>query len=210
MECFKSISQTWKRKKPTTTDTVRRASPFNGVYYLVVSGRLRNPLFKFIGLTKDWRLGWRLIFPHTDPGYRQLCPIGNEEVILEFLHLRSEYLWSTKAIYMQYLRDADGFAFVFCIRCRESFDKLVEDAESILQLHKEERKRPIIVLGSEPGYCEEDATSMRQVTKEEAENFAERLGARYFELCPEPEYAKCDRAPFQDLVKKIRSAEPVA
>ena len=78
----------------------------------------------------------------------------------------TEHLWSTTSMALLWLQTTDGFVIVFSIKQRESFDKLVDEFKFLLQL-KEKNDVPLILVGSEHGYCEEPASgNTRQVTAE--------------------------------------------
>ncbi|KAK3290854.1 uncharacterized protein B0H64DRAFT_436261 [Chaetomium fimeti] len=65
----------------------------------------------------------------------------------------SEDLWSARPAALQWRQIVDGFVFVFCVKQRESFDKLVDESEFLLQL-KAKKHVPLILVGGEPGYCD--------------------------------------------------------
>lgn len=79
----------------------------------------------------------------------------------------AEDLWSTTPMALYWLQITEGFVIVFCIKQRESFDKLVDESKFFLQL-KEKNDVPLVLVGSEPGYCEPASISgnIRQVTAE--------------------------------------------
>ncbi|KAK2787715.1 Ras GTPase [Emmonsiellopsis sp. PD_33] len=143
---------------------------------------------------EDWR---------KDP-YQHTCTVDDDDdrVSLKFLPMPDDSLWSTQAFNLQCLRDADGLIVVFCIEQRESFEKLVDDSKFLLRL-KAENDIPLILVGGQPGYCE-SVGDMRQVAREEAEDFAQALGARYFEIRREESIKNGDYAPVQYLVRDIR------
>ncbi|KAK2743851.1 Ras GTPase [Onygenales sp. PD_40] len=154
-------------------------------YKLVIGGSVSQ---------EDWR---------KDP-YQHTCTVDDDDdrVSLKFLPMPDDSLWSTQAFNLQCLRDADGLIVVFCIEQRESFEKLVDDSKFLLRL-KAENDIPLILVGGQPGYCE-SVGDMRQVAREEAEDFAQALGARYFEIRREESIKNGDYAPVQYLVRDIR------
>ncbi|KAK2799490.1 hypothetical protein FQN50_008462 [Emmonsiellopsis sp. PD_5] len=138
-----------------------------------------------------------------DP-YGQPCTVDDDDdrVFLQFLPMPADIFWSTQAFNLQCLRDAGGLIVVFCIEQRESFESLVDHSKFLLWL-KEENDIPLILVGGQPGRCE-SVGNMRQVAREEAEDFAQVLGARYFEIRGEESIKNGDYTPVQYLVREIR------
>ena len=101
----------------------------------------------------------------VDVHHQNFTDDDGSQVYLEFLPLPTDRLSSTTSMALNWLQATHGFAIVFCIRQRESFDKLVDDFKFFLQL-KEKNNVPLILVGSEPGYCESGSENARQVTAE--------------------------------------------
>jgi hypothetical protein len=93
------------------------------------------------------------IITPTDVYHQSFAADDSSQVFLDFLPMPTEHLWSTTPMAQAWLRVTDGFIIVFCIKQRESFDKLVDSLTFLLQL-KEKKDVPFILVGSEPGYCE--------------------------------------------------------
>ncbi|PGH04869.1 hypothetical protein AJ79_06954 [Helicocarpus griseus UAMH5409] len=174
-------------------------------YILVVGGRVSECVMDRV-ILGDCFHGPTLIAQQkmfADPHHRGCTLDSGEEVVLEFLLLANEWLWSQQPMTLQCLRAAHGLVIVFCIEDRESFDKLVDDSNFLLRL-KEEHSLPVILLGCEPGYCKPTGNT-RQVTKNEAEDLAEALGTSYVEVRSKSGTRDLDYTPFRHLVKEIRS-----
>ncbi|KAK2763347.1 Ras GTPase [Arachnomyces sp. PD_36] len=134
-----------------------------------------------------------------EPPYRQqFRDDDGDGAVMEFM-LTTD-LWSTSAMALNWQRIADGLIIVFCIKKRESFDKLVDGSKSLLEM-KEKKGIPLILVGSEPAYCDRISENTRQVTVEEAESFSRELGGEYFEIGS----AKgVDNTPFRFLTEEIK------
>lgn len=96
---------------------------------------------------------------------------------MSFLPMSTEHLCSTSTTSMtlDWLRTTDGFVLVFSIKQKESFDRLVNEYEFLLQL-KEKNDVPLILVGSEHDYCEKPASeNTRQITTEGMTSSPRRL-----------------------------------
>ena len=74
----------------------------------------------------------------------------------------------------EWIKAADGFLLIFAINDRESFTSLNERLKKINKNNK--GNIPLILVGNK---C--DLEDKREVNKQEAENFAKKYGAKYYE-----------------------------
>jgi GTPase KRas protein len=96
----------------------------------------------------------------------------------------------------QHIRYGEGFALVYSITLRRTFEALQEHYDSILRV-RENDDAPIVVFGNK---C--DCESQRQVQTHEGRAFAKKIGAPFFETSAKTRF-NVDYA-FEELIRLIR------
>ena len=96
----------------------------------------------------------------------------------------------------QWISSANGFLLVFAINDLETFQALEEKAKRIQK--NEADKLPIILVGNKSDLKED-----RKVTVQQAEEFATRLGAKYYETSALTDFNGNCKVVFQECAKLI-------
>ncbi|KAJ5074314.1 ras di-ras and rheb family members of small gtpase superfamily [Anaeramoeba ignava] len=117
----------------------------------------------------------------TIESYRKQIEIDNEILIVELYDFyQNDYLiyGFTKEVYKQ----SHGFVLIYSIIDRNSFNRL-QDYLKEIYLIKNSDDFPIIIVGNK-----NDVENLRQVKKEEGEEFAFKNGCPFFEISTKARY----------------------
>ena len=96
----------------------------------------------------------------------------------------------------EWIKAAEGFLLLFAINDKESFKALEDKYKRIVNNNKQ--KAPIIVVGNK---C--DLEDKRQITKEQGMEFANKIGAKYYETSALTDFNKNCKVVFQSCAYKI-------
>jgi len=111
--------------------------------------------------------------PTIENSYRKQVNIDDETCMLDILDTAGQEEYA--AMRDQYIRSGQGFVIVYSITSRPSFDTLPSFHDQILRV-KDEDSFPVVILGNK---C--DLEKDREVSTEELKNYADSIGAPYFE-----------------------------
>jgi len=111
--------------------------------------------------------------PTIEDSYRKQVTIDEETCLLDILDTAGQEEYS--AMRDQYMRTGQGFALVYAITSRSSFDEISSFRDQILRV-KDKDKVPMVLVGNK---C--DLESERQVTTSEGQELAKTFGCPFFE-----------------------------
>mmetsp|Transcript_12487 Transcript_12487/g.17300 ORF Transcript_12487/g.17300 Transcript_12487/m.17300 type:complete len:199 (+) Transcript_12487:65-661(+) len=111
--------------------------------------------------------------PTIENSYRKQVNIDDETCMLDILDTAGQEEYS--AMRDQYIRSGQGFVIVYSITSKASFDSLPSFHDQILRV-KDEDSFPVVLLGNK---C--DLEKDRDVSTQEAQEFAQKIGAPFFE-----------------------------
>eukprot|EP01120_Amphizonella_sp_Union-15-10_P013419 TRINITY_DN6219_c0_g2_i2.p1 TRINITY_DN6219_c0_g2~~TRINITY_DN6219_c0_g2_i2.p1 ORF type:complete len:339 (-),score=52.94 TRINITY_DN6219_c0_g2_i2:100-1116(-) len=105
--------------------------------------------------------------------YQKQFAIDGEPYILEIMDTSGVYELRANTDY--YIRQGQGFVIVYSIIRRTSFDSVLEWYDQIRE-EKDAERVPMVLVGT---HC--DLAEEREISIEEGENLARRMGCRFFE-----------------------------
>jgi len=134
--------------------------------------------------------------PTIEDSYKKVCVIDNEVGELHILDTAGQEAFN--AMRESYMRQGEGFLFVYSITSRSSIEELLPMHELLVRI-KEGRTAnvPIILVGNK---C--DLEYERQVSMNEGRALARQFGCRFLETSAKERF-NVDQA-FYDLVREIR------
>jgi len=132
--------------------------------------------------------------PTIESSYRTQVNIDDETCMLEILDTAGQEEYS--AMRDQYIRRGEGFMIIYSITSRPTYENLQSLHDQILRV-KDEDFFPAVVLGNK---C--DLQKERQVTTEEGKQFADSIGAPFFESSAKARINVEEG--FHQLVREIR------
>lgn len=111
-----------------------------------------------------------------EDNYKTTEEIKGEKIQINILDTAGEEDYQN--LFDSWLRQTDGVLLVFALDDKDSFECLNEKHQRIKKNEElEEVKYPIVLVGNK---C--DLVDSRMVSKEEAEKFANKIGAKYYEV----------------------------
>ena len=134
--------------------------------------------------------------PTIEDNYKAMVEINNESIEIQIVDTAGEEDYQN--MLDQWIDVADGFLLVFAINDKDTCNVLDEKYKRIEE-HKE-KNVPIILVGNK---C--DLENERQVTKEEANQKATALKAKYIETSALTDINKNCKEPFIQCAKDIKS-----
>ncbi|XP_018424626.1 PREDICTED: ras-related protein R-Ras2-like [Nanorana parkeri] len=132
--------------------------------------------------------------PTIEDSYTKICNIDGKQTRLDILDTAGQEEFG--AMREQYMRTGEGFLLIFAINDRGSFNEMSKFHTQILRV-KDRDEFPMILVGNKA-----DLDLQRQVTKEEALNFARENRIPYMEASAKIRL-NVDES-FHELVRAIR------
>nr|DBA16054.1 TPA: hypothetical protein GDO54_003488 [Pyxicephalus adspersus] len=132
--------------------------------------------------------------PTIEDSYTKICSIDGKQTRLDILDTAGQEEFG--AMREQYMRTGEGFLLIFAINDRGSFNEMSKFHTQILRV-KDRDEFPMILVGNKA-----DLDLQRQVTKEEALNFARENRIPYMEASAKIRL-NVDES-FHELVRAIR------
>ncbi|CAG8634448.1 736_t:CDS:1 [Ambispora gerdemannii] len=133
--------------------------------------------------------------PTIEDSYRKQVVIDNKPCVLEVIDTGGQEEYT--ALRDQWIRDGEGFLFVYSISSRSTFERIGRFRDQITRV-KDTESVPIILVGNK---C--DKITEREVSREEGVNMAQRLGCEFIETSAK-ECVNVERA-FYTVVRMIRA-----
>ncbi|KAM5131830.1 ras-related protein R-Ras [Mantella aurantiaca] len=132
--------------------------------------------------------------PTIEDSYTKICNIDGKQTRLDILDTAGQEEFG--AMREQYMRTGEGFLLIYAINDRGSFNEISKFHTQILRV-KDRDEFPMILVGNKA-----DLDLQRQVTKEEALNFARENRIPYMEASAKIRL-NVDES-FHELVRAIR------
>ena len=134
--------------------------------------------------------------PTIEDSYKAVVEVNKEPVEIQIVDTAGEEDYQN--MLDQWIEIADGFLLVFAINDKETFDAIDEKYKRISK-HKD-KNCPIILVGNK---C--DLENERAITKDEANQKAINMKAKYIETSALTDFNKNCKEPFIACVKDIKS-----
>jgi len=138
--------------------------------------------------------------PTIENSYRQQVSVDEEICMLDILDTAGQEEYS--AMRDQYIRGGHGFAIVFSLTSRTTFDTLGTFHDQILRV-KDVESFPMVILGNK---C--DLAKDREVSADDAKAFADSINAPFLETSAKARINVEEG--FYQLVREIRKHEKAA
>ena len=137
--------------------------------------------------------------PSIEDLFRRQNVVDDRAVLLDITDTAGQEEYS--AMREQYMRDSDGFMFVYSTTDRATFDELSLFAEQLSRVQDCDVQRvPLVVVGNKI-----DLVNERAVTTGEGQDFAKSLGALFIETSAKTRF-NVDEC-FADLVREVRRSK---
>ena len=134
--------------------------------------------------------------PTIEDSYKAVVEVNKEPVEIQIVDTAGEEDYQN--MLDQWIEIADGFLLVFAINDKETFDAIDEKYKRISK-HKD-KNCPIILVGNK---C--DLENERAITKDEANQKATNMKAKYIETSALTDFNKNCKEQFIACVKEIKS-----
>ncbi|KAL6056838.1 Ras-related protein R-Ras2 [Balamuthia mandrillaris] len=138
--------------------------------------------------------------PTIESSYRQQFLVDDEVAILDILDTAGQEEYT--ALQSQWIRSGEGFALVYSIDTRTSFDEIEKFRTKILYTKDvlEQDAPPMVLIGNKA-----DLDDKREVSTEEGEALAERFKVDFFEASAKTRLNVQES--FFTLVRRIRERQ---
>eukprot|EP01113_Clastostelium_recurvatum_P008273 TRINITY_DN13892_c0_g1_i3.p1 TRINITY_DN13892_c0_g1~~TRINITY_DN13892_c0_g1_i3.p1 ORF type:complete len:190 (+),score=65.76 TRINITY_DN13892_c0_g1_i3:444-1013(+) len=131
--------------------------------------------------------------PTIEDSYRRQCCVDDETCLLDILDTAGQEEFS--AMRDQYMRQGQGFALVYSVTDRNSFDEVVLFREQILRA-KDKNTVPMVLIGNKSDLPD------REVATSEGQELAKSLNCPFFETSAL--LRKNVEESFFELVREVR------
>eukprot|EP00732_Lithocolla_globosa_P007264 Lithocolla_globosa_v1_NODE_9058_length_751_cov_55.754310.p1 type:complete len:204 gc:universal NODE_9058_length_751_cov_55.754310:64-675(+) len=115
--------------------------------------------------------------PTIEDVYRKECVVDDETIMLDILDSGGQDEYA--ALRDQYMKTGEGFILVFSLTSKSSFEELAQFVTQIYNAKDQDKTDshvPMVIVGNKS-----DLENEREVSKDEGKNFADTVGAPYFE-----------------------------
>lgn len=111
--------------------------------------------------------------PTIEDSYRKQLVLDDEACVFEILDTAGQEEYTS--LRDQWIRDGEGFVLVYSVTTRTTFECVKTFRDQVIRV-KDTEDVPMVLVGNK---C--DAKDLREVSKEEGQEFAELLGCRFIE-----------------------------
>ncbi|KAJ3068488.1 Ras GTPase ras2, partial [Podochytrium sp. JEL0797] len=139
--------------------------------------------------------------PTIEDSYRKQVVIDDEACQLEVLDTAGQEEYT--ALRDQWIRDGEGFLLVYSVTSRATFYRIERFRDQILRCKDTDEVIPIMLVGNK---C--DKNSEREVSKEEGQHLAKRLGCDFIETSAKTR-VNVEKA-FYNVVRALRAQQALA
>ncbi|KAG0024164.1 Ras GTPase [Entomortierella chlamydospora] len=110
--------------------------------------------------------------PPIDDSFGKRCIIDDKETILE---IQESFNWTSRLLKEAYIRNGEGFMFVYSTTSRKSFEEISGLYQDVLRVKGDVSICAVIVV------TKSDLQQQRQVSTQEGRELAERLLCQFIE-----------------------------